>query len=294
MLEAIVIIIMDISKGKDISYYVNNDYVCVYSITINDKKYVVKKGQDVNKEGPILEKLIHPNIIKLEEYKMDEYILMEYMDQNLCEYIRIVGEMNPLLIKSYMWQLLRGLEYCRQNKVLHLDIKTSNLLIDKRGNLKIADFDISEIEVEGKELSTEVVTIMYRPPDILLGNTKYSYETDMWSAGCVFAEMLLGRLLFTTFTDKSQLLSIFSLLGLPNIEDYKYLKSLPLYDQLMNTERMVLDNRNNIGLKLMNVDILAYDLLIKMLKYNPKNRISISDALNHEYFQELKDLGYAH
>ncbi|SNW62614.1 Protein kinase [Orpheovirus IHUMI-LCC2] len=115
---------MDITKGEIIEFYIDNEIVSVYSININGKKYVVKKGRDINIEGPILEKLTHPNIIKLYKYNKDEYLLLEYMDDNLFNYIRLVRNLDAILIKSYMWQLLKGLQYCHKNNIIHLDIKT--------------------------------------------------------------------------------------------------------------------------------------------------------------------------
>jgi cyclin-dependent kinase 12/13 len=96
-------------------------------------------------------------------------------------------------IKCYMKQLLTGLHYCHVNQVLHRDIKGSNLLIDNNGNLKLADFGLARSFSNEQPLTNRVITLWYRPPELLLGSTRYSPAVDMWSVGCIFAELLHGK-----------------------------------------------------------------------------------------------------
>ncbi|PNX91220.1 cyclin-dependent kinase, partial [Trifolium pratense] len=101
-------------------------------------------------------------------------------------------------IKCYMRQLLTGLHYCHVNQVLHRDIKGSNLLIDNEGNLKLADFGLARSfsNEHNANLTNRVITLWYRPPELLLGTTRYGPAVDMWSVGCIFAELLHGKPIF--------------------------------------------------------------------------------------------------
>lgn len=100
-----------------------------------------------------------------------------------------------LQIKCYMQQLLRGLEHCHSHGILHRDIKGSNLLIDNYGNLKIADFGLATFfrPRQKQPLTSRVVTLWYRPPELLLGSTDYGVAVDLWSSGCILAELFAGK-----------------------------------------------------------------------------------------------------
>uniref|UniRef100_A0A3B3URD6 Cyclin dependent kinase 17 n=1 Tax=Poecilia latipinna TaxID=48699 RepID=A0A3B3URD6_9TELE len=120
-----------------------------------------------------------------------------------------------------MFQILRGLSYCHKRKVLHRDLKPQNLLINERGELKLADFGLARAKsVPTKTYSNEVVTLWYRPPDVLLGSSEYSTQIDMWGVGCIFYEMAAGRPLFPGSTVEDELHLIFRLLGTPTEENW--------------------------------------------------------------------------
>ena len=105
--------------------------------------------------------------------------------------------MDPMIVKSFTYQLLRGFGHCHDKKILHRDLKPQNLLISKQNVLKIADFGLARASgIPVKGFTHEVVTLWYRPPDVLLGSQKYSSSIDIWSVGCIFAEMVNMRPLF--------------------------------------------------------------------------------------------------
>ncbi|XP_073266433.1 probable serine/threonine-protein kinase At1g09600 [Populus alba] len=131
-------------------------------------------------------------------------------------------------VKCYMQQLLSGLQHCHERGILHRDIKASNLLKDKNGMLKIADFGLANffIRKPKRPLTNRVVTLWYRAPELLLGSTDYGLGIDLWSAGCLLAEMFIGRSIMPGRTEVEQLHRIFKLCGSPP-EDYWKIMRLP-------------------------------------------------------------------
>ncbi|KAI3499762.1 hypothetical protein L1887_35571 [Cichorium endivia] len=180
----------------------------------------------------ILQKLDHPNIIKLEglatsrmQYSL--YLVFEYMQSDLTRVIsRPEGRLTEPQVKCYMQQLLSGLEHCHERGILHRDIKGSNLLIDRNGKLKIADFGLANYynPNQKKPLTSRVVTLWYRAPELLLGTTDYGVGIDLWSAGCLLGEMFVGRPIMPGRTEVEQLHRIFKLCGSPGEDYWKKIK----------------------------------------------------------------------
>jgi len=194
------------------------------------------------------------------------------------------NDMDPVLVKTFLFQLLRGLHFCHCRRILHRDLKPQNLLIDKNGILKIADFGLARsFCVPLRPYTHEVVTLWYRPPEILLGDTAYSTPVDIWSVGCIFAELLTRNPLFPGDCEIDQLFKIFRILGTPNEEVWPNCTQLPDFKSSFPTwNRLPL--RKVLELP---VENSAYDLLEKMLTYDPSRRISAKDALRHEYLSDL-------
>lgn len=144
-----------------------------------------------------MKELKHPNIVRLYDVIHTESKLMlvfEFMDLDLKKYMDSHGErgaLEPAVVRSFMWQLLKGTAFCHDNRVLHRDLKPQNLLINKKGELKLADFGLARaFGIPVNTFSNEVVTLWYRAPDVLLGSRTYSTSIDVWSAGCIMAELV--------------------------------------------------------------------------------------------------------
>ncbi|XP_020114067.1 probable serine/threonine-protein kinase At1g54610 [Ananas comosus] len=177
----------------------------------------------------ILRKLDHPNVVKLEglvtsRMSCSLYLVFEYMEHDLAG-LAAGPDIKFTLpqVKCYMHQLLSGLEHCHTRNVLHRDIKGSNLLLDNGGLLKIADFGLATFFDPNHKhpMTSRVVTLWYRPPELLLGATDYGVGVDLWSAGCILAELLAGKPIMPGRTEVEQLHKIFKLCGSPSEEYWK-------------------------------------------------------------------------
>ncbi|KZV45638.1 putative serine/threonine-protein kinase [Dorcoceras hygrometricum] len=239
------------------------------------------------REISILRKLHHPNVMKLEgiitsKLSYSLYLVFEYMEHDLsgllsCPDIKFTDSQ----IKCYMRQLLNGVEHCHSRGIMHRDIKSSNILINNQGILKIADFGLANfLEPENEQpLTSRVVTLWYRPPELLLGSTNYREAVDLWSIGCVFAEFFSGRAILKGRTEVEQLHKIFKLCGSPP-EDYWKKCKLPLaamFKPQIPYESMIRERCKEFPRT-------AVSLIETLLSVEPDKRGTAAYALNHEYF----------
>jgi len=150
------------------------------------------------REISLLKELQHPNIVKLYDVIHTERkltLVFEFLDQDLKKYLDVCdGGLELPILKSFLYQLLTGVAYCHHHRVLHRDLKPPNLLINREGQLKLADFGLARaFGIPVRSYTHEVVTLWYRAPDVLMGSRRYSTPVDIWSVGCIFAEMANGR-----------------------------------------------------------------------------------------------------
>ncbi|OMO78167.1 hypothetical protein CCACVL1_14610 [Corchorus capsularis] len=246
------------------------------------------------REIKILKKLNHENVIKLKEivtspdddnniYKGGVYMVFEYMDHDLAGLAsRPEIRFSVPQIKCYMRQLLTGLHYCHANQILHRDMKGANLLVDNEGNLKLGDFGLACAFLNDHSRNTAycVVTLWYRSPELLLGAEKYGPAIDMWSVGCIFAELLLGKPLFPGKDIPKQLNKIFELCGAPDEVNWPGVSKIPLYNDFKPRK----PKNRRLQEVFRHFDHHALELLERMLTLDPSQRISAKDALNAEYF----------
>ncbi|XP_045811355.1 protein IMPAIRED IN BABA-INDUCED STERILITY 1-like [Trifolium pratense] len=239
------------------------------------------------REITILRRLDHPNIMKLEGIitsKMSNslYLVFEYMEHDLAGLVsRPDIVFTDAQIKCYMRQLLSGIEHCHVRGIMHRDIKVSNILLNNEGVLKIGDFGLANtISPNNKHpLTSRVVTLWYRPPELLMGATNYGVSVDLWSVGCVFAELFLGKPILKGRTEVEQLHKIFKLCGSPPDEFWKKNK-LPhstMFKPQANYE-------SSLKERCADFPESAVSLLETLLSIDHTKRGTASSALISEYF----------
>ncbi|KAJ2642654.1 hypothetical protein GGH99_008694, partial [Coemansia sp. RSA 1285] len=237
-------------------------------------------------------------------------LVFEFMDSDLKKFVDAYGgDLDPLTVKHLLYQLLCGISYCHRNRVLHRDLKPQNLLINKRGDLKLGDFGLARaFGIPVRSYSHEVVTLWYRAPDVLMGSRQYDTSIDIWSIGCIFAEMATGRPFFAGTSIDDQLLHIFKIMGSPvdpqvsggqigqmqqnGSSDGDYSRRLwPKCTQLPDWKSS-LPMYPGVGLEQLVPKLSAkgIDLLKRLLEYAPEKRISAEQALSHPYFDELRSM----
>ncbi|GMM29195.1 cyclin-dependent serine/threonine-protein kinase [Martiniozyma asiatica (nom. inval.)] len=244
------------------------------------------------REISLLKELRDPNIVALFDIVHSNsnkiYLVFEYLDMDLKKYMESIPEgkgMEPPIVKKFMLQLVKGIYHCHSHRVLHRDLKPQNLLIDKEGNLKVADFGLARaFGVPLRAYTHEVVTLWYRAPEILLGGKQYSTGIDMWSIGCIFAEMAERKPLFSGDSEIDQIFKIFKVLGTPNKEVWPEVEVLSEYKSTFPQWK-----RQNLATIVTKLDSAGCDLLLQLLYYDPALRLSAKRALSHVYFKELNE-----
>ncbi|XP_017776940.1 PREDICTED: cyclin-dependent kinase 14 [Nicrophorus vespilloides] len=243
------------------------------------------------REASLLKELKHANIVTLHDIVHTRETLtfvFEYVHTDLSQYLeRNSGGLDPRNVRLFLFQLLRGLSYCHKRRVLHRDVKPQNLLISEIGELKLADFGLARAKsVPSHTYSHEVVTLWYRPPDVLLGSTEYSTSLDMWGVGCIFVEMITGMAIFPGVRDTyDQLDKIFKVLGTPTEEVWEGVTRLPGY----KPHKLGLYQPKKLGLywpRLHDV-VQGENMATSLLQLNPQDRIGADDAMIHPYFNGL-------
>ncbi|XP_051957330.1 cyclin-dependent kinase 4 [Xyrauchen texanus] len=235
-----------------------------------------------------LEQFDHPNIVRLmdvcatlrtdQETKVT--LVFEHVDQDLRTYLEKApapGLPNNM-IRDLMKQLLCGLAFLHSNRVLHRDLKPENILVTSRGQVKLADFGLARIYSFHMVLTPVVVTLWYRSPEVLL-QTTYATPLDIWSTGCIFAEMFRRKPLFCGESEMDQLGKIFAVIGLPSEEEWPT-------DATVFRQSFSPQNPQPITDYVPSISKKGAELLLEMLTFNQLTRISALNALEHPFFTE--------
>lgn len=277
------------SYGKVYKVYDNlrREVVALKKVKFHSERY---QGvpQSSLRELAILKELNHMNIIRLEDIigsrdaSHEIFLVFQMADHDLRRYQHNHKYSLPRYrIKTIMLGLLKGVDYLHQHRIIHRDLKPENVLISKDGdNIKIADFGLSRtIHMPLRPYSKEILSMWYRSPEICMGYKNYSIGVDIWALGCIFFEIMVGRPLFKGNTDSEMLFKIFEVLGTPTFHNWDWVKKIAGF----NANFPQLPGKGFRSL-FKEIDSVALDLLEKLLKLDPMERLSCSEALNHPYF----------
>lgn len=242
------------------------------------------------REISMLKELKHCNIVGLLEVVNENnvlFLVFEFLTMDLKKYLDTMipkdQYIDKQLLKSYTYQILLAIKYCHSHRVLHRDLKPHNLLINENGILKVADFGLARaFGVPVRAYTHEVVTLWYRAPEILLGQLRYSCPVDIWSVGCIFAEMANKRPLFHGDSEIDQIFRIFRTKGTPTELQWQGVTELPDYKPTF-PKWPILPLKNAVP----RLEDKGLELLESMLEYKPADRISAKRALKHPYFDDL-------
>jgi len=263
-------------------------------------KKVLQDPRYKNRELHLLRSLDHVNIVALKhcfyssdvtENGLDVYLnlVLEYVPQTLHQFLKHHSKLNKpvpsLYVRLYMFQLLRALGYLQIHGICHRDIKPQNILLDPSTHvLKLCDMGSAKKLQKGEPSISYICSRFYRGPELILGSTDYSTAADLWSAGCVMAEMLLGRPIFQGDSGVDQLVAIMRVLGTPSQAEIHAMNpeytdfKLPMVTAV-SWHQVFTANR---------VDPDAIDLVSQLLRYDPNERCTTYAALAHPFFDELR------
>jgi CTD kinase subunit alpha len=240
------------------------------------------------REIKLLQSLNHDNVVKLLEVmveKNDCFMVFEYLSHDLTGLLNHpTFKLDMGMKKDLAKQLFEGLDYLHRRGVLHRDIKAANILVSNTGQLKLADFGLARFYAKRSQLdyTNRVITIWYRSPELLLGETQYGPAVDIWSAACVLVEIFTRHAIFPGDGGEiNQLDKIYNVLGTPTLKDWPGIRDMQWFELLRPTEAKTSTFAEKYKDR---VTPAAFELLSAMFYFDPAERPSASDVLEHPYF----------
>ncbi|CAD7704386.1 unnamed protein product [Ostreobium quekettii] len=249
------------------------------------------------REINLLRHIEHENVIAIHDIMLpsptrpleDVYVVQECMDTDLHQIIRSSQPLSEEHLQYFIWQLLKGLKYLHSANIIHRDLKPSNLLLNSNCELKICDFGLARAMGAGtkrEDMTLYVVTRWFRAPELLL-SCHYTAAIDMWSVGCILAELIRRKTLFPGKTPLNQLENIVRTLGRPTEEELHFLEDEKL--QLFIRNIKIPEDRKTLKELCPKASPKSMDFLEKLLKFNPDERMTAMEALNHEWLEVHHD-----
>lgn len=237
-----------------------------------------------------LGKYEHPHVVRLldichgkrleKDRLLAMYLVFEHMDQDLSRYMERCPPpgLSDAKVKDLMFQILSGVDFLHSHRIIHRDLKPQNVLVGNDGRVKLTDFGLAKTYDYEMRLTTVVVTLWYRSPEVLLG-MPYASAVDVWSCGCIMGELYKLAPLFSGTSEGDQLDKIFKIMGTPSQCDW------PDNVSLMWTS---FEHHTKIPLQriLPEISSAGKNLMEEMLCFDTKERISAFQALQHEFFNQ--------
>jgi len=282
------------NKYVKVSKIGGGSFGAVYLVKEKDtnKVYAMKKfyldnlgNGGAKKQYEILSKFNHENIHKVIDMfvapNKNQYLITPYYQNNLYNYIS--KKLPEKVIKQIIYQIVCGVNYLHSLKYIHRDIKPDNILISSEGKIILTDFDLCRQESKGKDdpMTRTAVTLYYRAPELFFGDSYYGNKIDIWSIGCVFAELITGKPLFKANNELGTLSNIIETIGCPSEENWPGVSQLPNYLPFTGGEFKLGKILEEGGLSKEGIDIAT-----KMLMLDPKKRPSCEELLKDEYFKK--------
>jgi serine/threonine protein kinase len=282
------------NKYVKVSKIGGGSFGAVYLVKEKDtnKVYAMKKfyldnlgNGGAKKQYEILSKFNHENIHKVIDMfiapNKNQYLITPYYQNNLYNYTS--KKLPEKVIKQIIFQVVCGVNYLHSLKYIHRDIKPDNILISSEGKIILTDFDLCRQESKGKDdpMTRTAVTLYYRAPELFFGDSYYGNKIDIWSIGCVFAELIIGKPLFKANNELGTLSNIIETIGCPSEENWPGVSQLPNYLPFTGGEFKLGKMLEEGGLSKEGIDIVT-----KMLMLDPKKRPSCEELLKDEYFKK--------